>query len=75
MSVARPRDEPDGTEVNGGNWLWNHIGRITGTVLGLCAFAGVVFLAAIGSKSALGLLIVLFVFFLLIAVGGRIRGR
>jgi|GEM_PF-1523517 hypothetical protein len=72
MSTGAPQN---GTANNEGSWLWNHIGRIAGTLLGVCAFAGIAFLAAIGSRSALGLLIVLVVFFLVITVGARIRGR
>ncbi len=55
-------------------WLWNHIGRITGTLLGLIAIAAIAFLAAIGFKPALGFLIVIVVGITLIVVGGRIKG-
>ena len=55
-------------------WLYNHIGRLSGTVLGLMAFVGLGFLAVAGSKSALGLLIVIVFGIFVISVGGRLRG-
>lgn len=57
------------------SWLYDHIGRISGVVLGLIAFGFVAFLAAIGSKPALGLVIVLVVGVAMIAIGGRMRAE
>lgn len=55
------------------SWLYNHIGRLSGGVLGLIAFIGIAFLAAIGSKPALGLLVVVLFGVFVIAVGSRLR--
>ncbi len=55
-------------------WLWDHIGRLSGAVLGLLALAGLIFLAAIGFKPALGLIAVVVIGVLLIVVGGKMHG-
>jgi len=55
-------------------WLWDHIGRLSGAVLGLLALAGLIFLAAIGFKPALGLIAVVLIGLLLIVVGGKMHG-
>lgn|GEM_PF-1772852 len=73
--AARRRHEranPDVT-LTARSWLWDHIGRVAGITLGLLAFAGMVFLAAIGFKPALFLIVLLVAGVAIIAVGGRIR--
>ena len=49
------------------------VNRLEGERVGLIAFAGVGFLALAGSKSALGLLIVIVFGVFVISVGGRLR--
>lgn len=56
-------------------WLWDHIGRLSGLFLGACAFAFICLLAALGWAPAYGLVVIVVVGVLMIAVGGRIRGR
>jgi hypothetical protein len=56
-------------------WLWEHIGRLTGLLLGLVALAFVVLLASLGWAPAYGILVVLVVGVALIALGGRMHGR
>jgi len=55
-------------------WLYNHIGRLSGIALGLVVLLVVVFLAVAGYQAATSLLIVAVSGFLLIAVGGLLRG-
>lgn len=55
-------------------WLWDHSGRLAGTLLFLVAAGAMVFLAAIGFTPALYLVVLLAVGVVVIAVGGRIRG-
>ncbi|MCU1494361.1 MAG: hypothetical protein JWO62_2125 [Acidimicrobiaceae bacterium] len=55
-------------------WLWDHTGRIAGLALGALAFASMVFLAAIGFRPALYLVVLLVVGVATIAIGGRIKG-
>ena len=54
-------------------WLWDHAGRLAGAVLGSPAFGATVFVAAIGFKPALFLVVLLVAGIVIIAVGGRIR--
>lgn len=56
-------------------WLWDHIGRLTGLFLGLCAFAFIVLLASLGWTPAYALVVVVLIGMALIIVGGRMRGR
>jgi hypothetical protein len=56
-------------------WLWDHSGRAAGLFLVFLAFASMVFLAAIGFKPALFLVVLLVVGVATIALGGRIRPR
>jgi len=63
-----------GARPGRGQWLWDHAGRIAGLGLGALAFAAMVFLAAIGFRPALFLVVLLVVGIAIIAVGGRIRG-
>lgn len=62
------------TRAVAGAWLWDHIGRITGLFLGALALFALAFLSIIGFHPALGLLVVIVIGFLLIALGGRMRG-
>lgn len=66
------RADPDAPRA-GRTWLWDHIGRLAGIALGVLAFAALVFLAAIGFKPALFLIVLLVAGVVIIAVGGRIR--
>jgi hypothetical protein len=54
-------------------WLWDHIGRIAGTLLGLALVAAIALLAAAGFKPALVLLLVVVAGAGLVALGGRLR--
>ncbi|MDA8035625.1 MAG: hypothetical protein M0T71_15930 [Actinomycetota bacterium] len=55
-------------------WLWDHIGRISGLLLGLLAFAFLVLLASVGWTPAYGIIVVILIGILLIILGGRMRG-
>lgn len=57
-----------------GRWLRDHIGRISGVVLGLIALFFLLLLAAAGDPSAFGILVVIVIGIMLIAVGGKLRG-
>ena len=65
---------PETGRAGGRQWLWDHIGRIAGLVLGLAAFALVVVLAAAGWPPAYGLVVLVVIGVAMIAVGGRIKG-
>ncbi len=54
--------------------LWDHIGRISGVVLGLAVFAFLVVLAVAGDPQALGIIVVVVAGILLIYLGGRLHG-
>ena len=54
--------------------FWDHAGRISAALIGAVAFIGLLFLAAIGFTPALVLVIVVVVGFVLIVLGGRVRG-
>jgi hypothetical protein len=72
----RPEVEIDvelDVEVEHG-WLYDHIGRLSGIVLGLIAVAFLAFLASVGYEPALGLLVVVIVGIVLIILGGKMRG-
>jgi hypothetical protein len=56
-----------------GSWLWAHIGRISGIVLGLVALAFLVLLAVVGFRAADGILIFVLAMGVLIALGGRLH--
>jgi hypothetical protein len=65
-------------EEEGLSWpryIWAHIGMISGFVLGSMCFGFVAFLALIGYRPAIALIICFVGFFGLIALGGRFRGR
>ena len=73
-----PRDLAAGHYQQPGNrrqWLWGHIGRLSGIVLGIVAFAFLVLLAALGWPPASALVVVVVIGVAMIAIGGRIRGR
>jgi hypothetical protein len=72
MNTEQMIEEP---QPASSSWLWDHIGRLTGLLLGACAFGFLVFLALIGSKPALGLVVVLVAGFAMIALGGVMRGE
>lgn len=71
MTSQGPPDLP----VSWRQWLWDHIGRLSGLVLGALAFAFLCLLAALGWAPAYGLVVIVVVGVLMIVVGGRIRGR
>ena len=54
--------------------LWDHIGRISGVVLGLAVAAFLVVLAVAGDPQALGIIVVVVVGVALIYLGGRLHG-
>jgi len=54
--------------------LWDHIGVISGVVLGLLFFAFLVVLAAAGYTPAFGLIVVIVIGVALVALGGRVHG-
>lgn len=55
--------------------LRDHVGMISGAVLGVVFFAFLVLLALAGSPGAFVFLVVLVVGVAMIALGGRLRGR
>lgn len=55
-------------------WLYNHIGRISGVILGLVFIAFLAFLAVAGYEPALALLVVLVAGVLLVSLGSQLRG-
>ena len=59
--------------MNRDSWLWNHIGRISGMVLFLAAFIATAFLAVIGFRPAIVLLLVLIAGVAMIAIGWRMH--
>lgn len=68
------RRRPEPGRAGGRQWLWDHIGRISGIVLGLVAFAFLVVLAALGWPPAYGLVVLVVIGVAMIVVGGRIKG-
>jgi hypothetical protein len=56
------------------SWLYNHIGRLAGIVLGLVVIAVIALLAIAGYEPATTLLVVIVSGFLIITVGGKMRG-
>lgn len=56
------------------SWLYDHIGRIAGIVLGAVMFGFVAFLAVAGFHPALYLLVLVVAFVGMIALGGQLRG-
>jgi hypothetical protein len=56
------------------SWLYNHIGRLSGVILGAIVVLFVAFLAISGYEPATTLLVVLVAGFLMISVGGKLRG-
>ena len=66
-------DEPSGGAPER-SWLYNHVGRIAGMVLGIIVIAFVVFLAIVGFRPALYLLVLIVVGVLIISLGGNMRG-
>jgi hypothetical protein len=56
------------------SWLYNHIGRLAGIVLGLLVIAVIALLAVAGYQPATTLLVVIVSGFLIITVGGKMRG-
>jgi hypothetical protein len=56
-----------------GSWLWAHIGRISGLVLGLLALAFLTLLAVVGFRAADGILIFVIAMVVMIVIGGRLH--
>lgn len=54
--------------------LWDHIGVISGVMLGVMVLGFLVLLAALGDPDALSLLVVLVVGVALIVFGGKLHG-
>ncbi|MCU1491677.1 MAG: hypothetical protein JWM85_3082 [Acidimicrobiaceae bacterium] len=70
-------EQPGGDRIRsprGPGWWWSHAGRLSGAVLGLLVFAGLVLLAFAGYTPAILLIILVVVFLAFIIIGGRIRG-
>jgi hypothetical protein len=55
-------------------WLWEHVGRLAGIVLGVLAVAFMVILALAGYTPAALFIPVVVAFLVLIIVGGRLHG-
>jgi hypothetical protein len=68
-------DSEDDGELTTLQYLWAHIGMISGVILGLIVFAFVAFLAIKGYEPAITLIIFIVGFFGLIALGGRLFQR
>lgn len=71
MTEEVPMDDGAGHEHG---WLYDHIGRISGLVLGLVVVGFLAFLAAVGYEPALGVLVVVVIGVLLISLGSQMRG-
>jgi 4-hydroxybenzoate polyprenyltransferase len=56
------------------SWLYNHIGRLSGTVLGLLVMLFIALLAINGYEPAITLLVIIVAGFLMISIGGKLRG-
>ena len=56
------------------SWLYNHIGRLAGIALGLLVIAVIALLAIAGYQPATTLLVVIVSGFLIITIGGKMRG-
>lgn len=56
------------------SWLYNHIGRLAGIALGLIVIAVIALLAIAGYAPATSLLVVIVSGFLIISIGGKMRG-
>ena len=54
--------------------LWDHIGVISGVVLGFMAFGFLVLLAVAGDAQALGLVVIIVTGVALIVFGGKLHG-
>lgn len=54
--------------------LWDHIGMISGAILGLLAFAVVLLLAIAGDPAAFGIIVVVVIGIALIYAGGKLHG-
>jgi hypothetical protein len=65
-------ETPDPTRER--SWLYNHIGRLSGLVLGLIFVALLVVLAANGYAPATSLLVIAVAGFVMISVGSMMRG-
>ncbi|MHB1987744.1 MAG: hypothetical protein ACYCSF_07150 [Acidimicrobiales bacterium] len=74
--ASGPRDgrtEPGGSPPE--KWrLWDHIGVISGVLLGLVAFGGLVVLATAGDAGALAIIVVVVIGIALIFFGGKLHG-
>ena len=66
--------EPDADATPRPWRLWDHIGVISGVVLGLMVLGFLVLLAALGDPYAFGLLVVVVVGVALIFFGGKLHG-
>jgi hypothetical protein len=54
--------------------LWDHIGVISGVVLGSIVFAFLVLLAFLGDQAALAIVVVIVAGIALIGLGGKLHG-
>lgn len=70
MDRTEPIDK--GSDARG--WLYDHIGRISGIVLGLFVVAVIALLSIVGYQPATTLLVIIVTGFLIITVGGKMRG-
>jgi O-antigen ligase len=69
--AAKQRGEPD-TRVK---WrLWDHIGMISGTILGLIALAFLIVVALGGGAGGTGVIVVIVAGVALVYFGGRMHG-
>jgi hypothetical protein len=62
---------PEGREHS---WLYNHIGRLSGLVLGLLFVGLLLVLAANGYEPAISLLVIVVAGFVMISLGSLMRG-
>ena len=77
MSTSGPEPRPGAPDEDGGltwpQYLWAHIGVISGGVLGSILFGFLAFLALIGYRPAIALVVCIVGFVVLIVLGGRFR--
>jgi hypothetical protein len=60
--------------ANERGWLYHHIGRLAGVALGLIVVVFIAFLSLAGYEPATTLLVVIVGGFLMISIGGKLRG-
>lgn len=74
MSDLPGEDVADPSDERAPFRLWDHIGVISGLLLGLVVFAFLVLLAILGDQAALAIVVVVVAGVALIGFGGKLHG-